>query len=120
MCKDFSFAYIEYPCISANHAVVSVSPCALEKYIDAYDFLQYFYFCNFTLSWQPYTAVASSHGDSSFTVLGLLEQLNTTGEVPVYLWYKSNVEINLTAGLRKVAIGLGLLSSLLSKYCIFL
>ncbi|KAG5584565.1 hypothetical protein H5410_044999 [Solanum commersonii] len=98
MCKDISVTYIEYPCISANHAVGSVSPCALEKYIDAYDFLQYFYFCNFNLSWKPYTAVASSHGDSSFTVLGLLEQLNTTGEVPVYLWYKSNVEINLTAG----------------------
>ncbi|WMV44882.1 hypothetical protein MTR67_038267 [Solanum verrucosum] len=95
---NISVTYIEYPCISANHAVGSVSPCALEKYIDAYDFLQYFYFCNFNLSWKPYTAVASSHGDSSFTVLGLLEQLNTTGELPVYLWYKSNVEINLTAG----------------------
>ncbi|KAK4721282.1 hypothetical protein R3W88_011515 [Solanum pinnatisectum] len=51
---------------------------------------------DFNLSWQPYTVVASSHGDNNFTVLRLLEKLNTTGEGPVYLWYNSNVEINLT------------------------
>jgi len=83
MCKDIrSITHIEYLRISANHAVRAVSSSALEKYIDAYDFIQYFYFCNFNLSWKPYTTVASSHGDNSFTVLGLLEQLNTIDEVP--------------------------------------
>lgn len=66
-----------YVRISASHAVGAVSSSALEKYIDAYDFIQYFYFCNFNLSWQPYTTVASSHGDNIFIVLGLLEKPNT-------------------------------------------
>ncbi|KAG5579004.1 hypothetical protein H5410_049631 [Solanum commersonii] len=98
---DRSYTHIEYPCISANHAVGVVSSGALEKYIDAYDFIQYFYFCNFNLSRQPYTTVASSHGDNSFTVLGLLEQLNTIGEVPVDLWYKFDVAINQIAGVLR-------------------
>ncbi|WMV52150.1 hypothetical protein MTR67_045535 [Solanum verrucosum] len=66
MCEDIrSVRHIEYPCISANHVVGAVSPSALEKYIDAYDFHQYLNFRNFNLSWQPYTDVAFSHGDNS-------------------------------------------------------
>ncbi|KAH0704056.1 hypothetical protein KY285_018334 [Solanum tuberosum] len=102
MCNDIrSIRHIEYPCITANHAVGVVSSGALEKYIDACDFIQYFYFCNFNLSWQTYTTVASSHGDNSFIVLGLLEQLNTIGEVPVNLWYRSDVAINRTIGVLR-------------------
>ncbi|KAH0763024.1 hypothetical protein KY290_006420 [Solanum tuberosum] len=102
MCNDIrSIRHIEYPCITANHAVGVVSSGASEKYIDAYDFIQYFYFCNFNLSWQPYTTGASSHGDNSFIVLGLLEQLNTIGEVPVNLWYRSDVAINRTIGVLR-------------------
>uniref|UniRef100_M1A7U6 Charged multivesicular body protein 4b n=1 Tax=Solanum tuberosum TaxID=4113 RepID=M1A7U6_SOLTU len=90
MCKDIrSITHIEYLRISANHAVRAVSSSALEKYIDAYDFIQYFYFSNFNLSWKPYTTVASSHGDNSFTVF------------------------------CEVAIGLGLLSSLLTNIAYF-
>ncbi|KAH0650106.1 hypothetical protein KY284_030018 [Solanum tuberosum] len=70
----------------------------IDKYIDAYDFIQYFYFCNFNLSLQPYTIVASSHEDNNCIVLGLLEQLNTIGDVPVDLWYKSDVAIIRTTG----------------------
>ncbi|KAG5585099.1 hypothetical protein H5410_045533 [Solanum commersonii] len=93
-----SLMHIEYPCITANHVVGVVSSGALEKYIDAYDVIQYFYFCNFNLSWQPYTIVASSHGDNNCIVLGLLEQLNIIGDVPVDLWYKSDVAIIQTTG----------------------
>ncbi|WMV12890.1 hypothetical protein MTR67_006275 [Solanum verrucosum] len=99
MCNDIrSLMHIEYPCITANHVVGVVSSGALEKYIDAYDFIQYFYFCNFNLSWQPCTIVASSHGDNNCIVLGLLEQLNTIGDVPVDLWSKSDVAIIRTTG----------------------
>ncbi|KAH0688966.1 hypothetical protein KY289_016324 [Solanum tuberosum] len=99
MCNDIrNLLHIEYHCITANHVVGVVSSGALEKYIDAYDFIQYFYFCNFNLSWQPYTIVASSHGDNNCIVLGLLEQLNTIGDVPVDLWYKSDISIIRTTG----------------------
>ncbi|KAG5578732.1 hypothetical protein H5410_049359 [Solanum commersonii] len=102
MCNDIrSITHIEHHCITANHAVGVVSSGELEKYIDAYDFIQYFYFCNFNLSWQPYTTVVSSRGDNSFIVLELLEKLNTIGEKPVDLWYRSDVAINRTTGVLR-------------------
>lgn len=61
------------------------------------------------MPWQLYTVVASSHGDNNFTVLGLLEKLNTTGEVHVYLWYNSYVEINLTTDVLLSGNWLGLI-----------
>ena len=48
-----------------------------------------------------HTGVASYHGDNSFIVLGLLEQLNTIGEGPVDLWYRSDVAINRTIGVLR-------------------
>ncbi|KAK6778528.1 hypothetical protein RDI58_025246 [Solanum bulbocastanum] len=120
-CKDIrSVKHIEYPCISTNHVVGAVSPSALEKYIDAYDFHQYLNFRNFNVSWQPYTDVAFSHGDNSYTMLGLLEQLNATGEAPVYLWYNSNVEINLTTDVLQSGNWPGLIVFYADQSCIFL
>ncbi|KAK4721873.1 hypothetical protein R3W88_012106 [Solanum pinnatisectum] len=110
MCEDIRIVtHIEYLCVYANRAIEVVSPSALEKYIDAYDFRQYLNFRNFNLSWQLYTIVAFSYGDNNFTMLGLLEKLNTTGEVPVYLWYNSNVEINLTTDVLLSGNWLGLI-----------
>ncbi|KAG5570485.1 hypothetical protein H5410_060251 [Solanum commersonii] len=102
MFVDMSGSYKYAYSFNLDSTRLAVSSSALEKYIDAYDFIQYFYFCNFNLSWKPYTTVASSHGDNSFTVLGLLEQLNTIDEV-----------------FCEVAIGLGLLSSLLTNIAYF-
>ncbi|KAG5628861.1 hypothetical protein H5410_000578 [Solanum commersonii] len=110
MCNDIrSLMHIEYPCITANHVVGVVSSGALKKYIDAYDFIQYFYFCNFNLSWQPCTIVASSHGDNNCIVLELSEQLNTIGDVPVDLWSKSDVAIIRTTGGLQSGNWLGLI-----------
>ncbi|KAK4730233.1 hypothetical protein R3W88_023221 [Solanum pinnatisectum] len=72
MCNDIrSLMHIEYPCITANHVVGVVSSVLL--------------FLQLQLLWQPYTIVASSHGDNNCIVLGLLEQLNNIGDK----WYIS-------------------------------
>jgi hypothetical protein len=39
------------------------------------------------LSWQTYNEEPSSSGDNTFTMVGLLEQINTTKDVSDYLWY---------------------------------
>jgi hypothetical protein len=38
-------------------------------------------------SWQAYNEEPSASGDSTFTMVGLLEQINTTRDVSDYLWY---------------------------------
>lgn len=38
-------------------------------------------------SWQAFNEVPSAYGDSSFTMSGLLEQINTTRDATDYLWY---------------------------------
>lgn len=38
-------------------------------------------------SWESYNEDAASHEDDTFTVVGLLEQINTTRDVSDYLWY---------------------------------
>lgn len=38
-------------------------------------------------SWKAYNEEAASMGDSSFTMAGLLEQINITRDVSDYLWY---------------------------------
>lgn len=39
------------------------------------------------LSWQAYNEETASYEETSFTVSGLLEQLNTTRDASDYLWY---------------------------------
>lgn len=38
-------------------------------------------------SWQAYSEETASDVDSSFTMVGLLEQINTTKDATDYLWY---------------------------------
>lgn len=38
-------------------------------------------------SWQAYNEETTSYEDTSFTVVGLLEQINVTRDVSDYLWY---------------------------------
>lgn len=38
-------------------------------------------------SWQAYNEETTSYEDTSFTVVGLLEQINTTRDASDYLWY---------------------------------
>jgi hypothetical protein len=46
------------------------------------------------LSWQVFTEQTASTDDSSFTMTGLLEQLNTTRDLTDYLWYSTEWVIN--------------------------
>ncbi|XP_062157435.1 beta-galactosidase 1 [Alnus glutinosa] len=45
------------------------------------------------LSWQAYDEEPSSYDESSFTMVGLLEQINTTRDASDYLWYSTDVKI---------------------------
>ncbi|MBA0794134.1 hypothetical protein Gohar_018488 [Gossypium harknessii] len=45
-------------------------------------------------SWQAYNEETASDADSSFTMVGLLEQINTTRDATDYLWYTTNIEID--------------------------
>ncbi|CAN1827209.1 Beta-galactosidase 1, partial [Linum perenne] len=45
-------------------------------------------------SWQAYSEEPSAEGDKSFTMAGLLEQINTTRDATDYLWYMTDVEIS--------------------------
>ncbi|GAV72117.1 Glyco_hydro_35 domain-containing protein [Cephalotus follicularis] len=46
------------------------------------------------LSWETFNeGLSSIDGDSTFTVVGLLEQLNVTRDTSDYLWYTTNVDI---------------------------
>lgn len=49
-------------------------------------------------SWQAYGEEASSEGDNTFTMTGLLEQINTTRDVTDYLWYSTDVVIDSSEG----------------------
>lgn len=40
-------------------------------------------------SWQSYNEETESYEDTSFTTVGLLEQINTTRDVTDYLWYST-------------------------------
>ncbi|KAL1293149.1 hypothetical protein HN51_053772 [Arachis hypogaea] len=46
------------------------------------------------LSWKAFNDETTSTDDSSFTVTGLLEQLNVTRDLSDYLWYSTDVVIN--------------------------
>ncbi|CAL0308723.1 unnamed protein product [Lupinus luteus] len=50
------------------------------------------------LSWSAFNEETTSTDDSSFTVTGLLEQLNTTRDLSDYLWYSTDVVINSHEG----------------------
>ncbi|KAK7349245.1 hypothetical protein VNO77_06456 [Canavalia gladiata] len=46
------------------------------------------------LSWKAFNEETTTTDDSSFTVTGLLEQINTTRDLSDYLWYSTDVVIN--------------------------
>ncbi|KAK7271965.1 hypothetical protein RJT34_28273 [Clitoria ternatea] len=50
------------------------------------------------LSWQAFNEETASTDDSSFTMTGLLEQLNTTRDLTDYLWYSTDVIIDSSEG----------------------
>ncbi|XP_061374609.1 beta-galactosidase 1 isoform X1 [Gastrolobium bilobum] len=50
------------------------------------------------LSWEAFNEETTSTDDSSFTVTGLLEQINTTRDLSDYLWYSTDVVINPNEG----------------------
>ncbi|KAJ1411171.1 Glycoside hydrolase, family 35 [Sesbania bispinosa] len=50
------------------------------------------------LSWQGFNEETASTDDSSFTMTGLLEQLNTTRDLTDYLWYSTDVVIDSSEG----------------------
>ncbi|XP_059641301.1 beta-galactosidase-like [Cornus florida] len=45
-------------------------------------------------SWLSYNEETASYDDTSFTTVGLLEQINTTRDVTDYLWYMTDVKID--------------------------
>ncbi|CAN0878016.1 Beta-galactosidase 1 [Linum grandiflorum] len=47
-------------------------------------------------SWEAYSEEPSADSDKSFTVAGLLEQINTTRDNTDYLWYMTDVQISST------------------------
>nr|ACC60981.1 beta-galactosidase 1 precursor [Petunia x hybrida] len=49
-------------------------------------------------SWQSYNDQTAFYDDNAFTVVGLLEQLNTTRDVSDYLWYMTDVKIDPSEG----------------------
>ncbi|KAJ8774236.1 hypothetical protein K2173_009667 [Erythroxylum novogranatense] len=53
------------------------------------------------LSWQAYNEDPGSDGDKTFTMTGLLEQLNTTRDSSDYLWYMTDVNIHSNEGFLK-------------------
>ncbi|KAJ7955885.1 Beta-galactosidase [Quillaja saponaria] len=57
---------------------------------------------NSALTWQSYNEeTASSSGDDSITVDGLWEQVNVTRDSTDYLWYMTDVNIDLNEGFLK-------------------
>ncbi|XP_058743535.1 beta-galactosidase 1-like [Vicia villosa] len=50
------------------------------------------------LSWQAFNEETTTTDDSSFTVTGLLEQINATRDLSDYLWYSTDVVINSNEG----------------------
>ncbi|MED6222895.1 hypothetical protein PIB30_068845 [Stylosanthes scabra] len=54
------------------------------------------------LSWKAFNDETTSTNDSSFTVIGLLEQLNVTRDLSDYLWYSTDVVINSNEGFLRI------------------
>ncbi|KAJ9179321.1 hypothetical protein P3X46_011126 [Hevea brasiliensis] len=52
-------------------------------------------------SWQAYSEATNSEGDNTFTMVGLLEQINTTRDASDYLWYMTDVNIDPSEGFLK-------------------
>ncbi|XP_057978440.1 beta-galactosidase 1 [Malania oleifera] len=52
-------------------------------------------------SWQSYNEETASYDDSTFTTVGLLEQINVTRDVSDYLWYTTDVKIDPSEGFLK-------------------
>ncbi|KAG6727684.1 hypothetical protein I3842_02G137500 [Carya illinoinensis] len=52
-------------------------------------------------SWQAYDEETTSYDDSSFTMVGLLEQINITKDASDYLWYSTDVKIDSNEGFLK-------------------
>ncbi|CAJ1950963.1 unnamed protein product [Sphenostylis stenocarpa] len=50
------------------------------------------------LSWKAFNEETTTTGDSSFTVTGLLEQINATRDLSDYLWYSTDVVIDPNEG----------------------
>ncbi|MCI21356.1 beta-galactosidase 1-like, partial [Trifolium medium] len=50
------------------------------------------------LSWKAFNEETTTTDDSSFTVTGLLEQINATRDLSDYLWYSTDVVINSNEG----------------------
>ncbi|KAF3647764.1 Beta-galactosidase [Capsicum annuum] len=46
------------------------------------------------LPWQSFNEETAAYEDNGFTVVGLLEQINTTRDVSDYLWYSTDVKID--------------------------
>ncbi|XP_010534899.1 PREDICTED: beta-galactosidase 1 [Tarenaya hassleriana] len=53
------------------------------------------------LSWQAYNEDPSAYDDESFSMVGLLEQINTTRDASDYLWYMTDVKIDANEGFLK-------------------
>lgn len=51
--------------------------------------------------WQSYNEQTASTDDSAFTMVGLLEQINTTRDASDYLWYMTDVKIDPYEGFLK-------------------
>ncbi|KAM7471820.1 hypothetical protein LguiA_010003 [Lonicera macranthoides] len=49
-------------------------------------------------SWQSYNDETTTYGDSTFTAVGLLEQINTTRDISDYLWYLTDVKVDSNEG----------------------
>ncbi|KAJ9190323.1 hypothetical protein P3X46_001539 [Hevea brasiliensis] len=52
-------------------------------------------------TWQAYSEETDSEGDNTFTMVGLLEQINTTRDASDYLWYMTDVNIDPSEGFLK-------------------
>ncbi|KAL8113730.1 hypothetical protein AgCh_020865 [Apium graveolens] len=50
------------------------------------------------LAWHSYNDETTSYADNTFTIVGLLEQINTTRDVSDYLWYMTDVRIDSDEG----------------------
>ncbi|XP_057459695.1 beta-galactosidase-like [Actinidia eriantha] len=49
-------------------------------------------------SWQSFNEEPASYNDNTFTMVGLLEQINTTWDASDYLWYMTDVKIDSNEG----------------------
>ncbi|KAL2243239.1 beta-galactosidase-like [Sesamum indicum] len=52
-------------------------------------------------SWESYNEETASHDDNSFTMVGLVEQINTTRDNTDYLWYTTDVKIDPSEGFMR-------------------